>query len=197
MDRRINQLHYFATLDESEMVHKFFMAQWKYPAKGDWTFEVKENLEELNINLTLDEIKVKSKYSFNRLVKIRTKEYTLNYLLDLKDEHSKMDKLQYSELKLQKYLKNVDLTVQEAKNLYRFRTHCAKFRENMKTSYAASPCPFCLVQPDNQTHSVQCPEVTQKVKIEGNYSDIFKEDIPSNISKTLMNITKLREEENF
>ena len=168
--------------------------KWKYPTKEDWTFEVKENLEELDINLTLDEIKLKSKFSFNRLVKIKTKEYTLNYLLDLKEEHSKMDNLQYFELKLQKYLKDGDFNVQEAKNLYRFRTHCAKFKENMKTSYTATPCPFCLVQPDNQAHSVQCPEVQQRVKIEGNYSEIFKENIPFNISKTLMNITKLREE---
>ena len=100
-----------------------------------------------------------------------------------------MDNLQYFELKLQKYLKDVDF------NLYRFRTHCAKFKENMKTSYTATPCPFCLVQPDNQAHSVQCPEVQQRVKIEGNYSEIFKENVPSNISKTLMNITKMREEQ--
>ena len=150
------------------MLHKFFMSQWKYPAKGDWTFEVKENLEEFNINMTLDEIKMKSKDSFTMMVKIKTKEYTLNYLLDLKDEHS-----QYSELKLQKYLKNGDLNVQEVKNLYRFRTNCAKFKENMRSSYAATPCPFCLVQPDNQKHSVQCPEVQKKVKIKGNYSDVF------------------------
>ena len=39
-----------------------------------------------------------------------------------------------------------------------------------------------------------CPEVKTKIKIEGNYDDIFEEDIPSDISKTLLRISKLREE---
>ena len=192
--RRVNQLHYFSTLDEKEMAHKFFLSQWKYPVRDDWTLEAKENLKELDINLTLEEIKKKSKNSFKRLVKTKAKEYTLNYLLDLKEKHSKMEKLQYTELKLQTYLKTDEIPVSEAKNLYRFRTRCAKFKENMKNGYQSTPCPFCLVQPDNQTHSVQCTVVKSRVKIDGNYEDIFKEKIPSNISKTLLNISKLREE---
>ena len=107
--RRVNQLHYFATLDEKEMAHKFFLSQWKYPVRDDWTLEAKENLKELDINLTLEEIKKKSKNSFKRLVKTKAKEYTLNYLLDLKEKHSKMEKLQYTELKLQTYLKTDEI----------------------------------------------------------------------------------------
>ena len=194
MARRVNQLHYFATLDKKEMLYKFFISQWKYPVKDDWTLEVKENLKELDIDLTLEEIQKKSKNSFKRLVKTKTREYALHFLLDLKEKHTKMDNLQYTELKLQKYLKNDSIPVPEARNLYRFRTRCAKFKENMKTGYQSTPCPFCLVQPDNQIHSVQCSVVSTKVKIEGNYNDIFKENIPSNISKTLMNISKLRED---
>ena len=76
----------------------------------DWILEVKENLKELDIDLTLEEIQKKSKNSFKRLVKTKTKEYALEFLLGL------------------------------------------------------------------------------------NYNDIFKENIPSNISKTLMNICKLRED---
>ena len=37
-----------------------------------------------------------------------------------------MDNLEYIELKLQNYLK--DVNIQEAKNLYRLRTRAAKFR---------------------------------------------------------------------
>ena len=130
--RRLNELHHLASLDENNMLYKVFITQWKYPAKDDWALKVKENLKELNINLDLNDIKKKSEYSFKKLVKIKTQEYTLNYLLELKDKHSKMEKLEYDELKLQDYLKDDDIPVAEAKNLFRFRTRSARFKENIK-----------------------------------------------------------------
>ena len=128
------------------------------------------------------------------MVKRKAKEFTLNYFLELKEEHTKMEKLTYNDLKIQNYLMSEEIPTEEAKNLFRFRTRSAFFKENMKTSFQSTPCPFCLVQPDNQTHSMVCPEVKTKIKIEGNYDDIFEEDIPSDISKTLLRISKLRED---
>ena len=194
--RRVIYLHYLATRDQSEMLYKVFISQWKYPVKDDWTEEAKTNLEELGIDLTLEQLKLKSINSFKRMVKTKTKEYTLNYLLDLKEKHSKMDDLSYSNLKLQNYLKDSDKSVAEIQNLYRYRTRVAKYKENMKNSYTntSKACPLCLLQPDTQQHSVQCTEVKSKVLVEGTYKDIFKEDIPCDISKTLLRITKLRED---
>ena len=146
------------------MLYKTFLSQWKYPVKDDWTEEVKSNLEELEINLNLEEIGKKSKNSFKRLVKIKTKEYALNQLLETKEKHKKMENLHYTELKLQGYLKNCNISVAEACNLYKYRTRVAKFKENMKGSYSCTTCPLCLVQPDSQAHSVQCPEVKDKLR---------------------------------
>ena len=66
----------------------------------------------------------------------------------------------------------------------------------MKTSYSTTsmPCPLCLVHPDTQPHSLQCTEVQAKIQVKGKYQDIFDEDIPSEISKTLLKISKLRED---
>jgi hypothetical protein len=98
--RRVMYLHYLATQKENEMTHKVFIAQWKHPVKDDWTEEVKVNLKELDIRLSLDEIKAKSVNSFKRLVKIKAKEFTLNYLLEMKEKHSKKEIFSYTELKL-------------------------------------------------------------------------------------------------
>ena len=177
------------------MLYKFFTAQWKKPIKDDWIEEVKNDLKELDTDMTLDEMKLKSSNSFKRIIIIKTKGYTLDYLLELKDSHSKMDNLNYPKLKLQSYLKDSKITVEEAKNLYRYRTRVAKYKENMKSSFTnvSIACPLCLVQPDTQIHSVSCPEVKSKVMVKGTYEDIFYEDIPSDISKTLLRINKLRE----
>ena len=105
-----------------------------------------------------------------------------------------MDNLRYTDLKLQQYLKDEKIPVAEAKNLFRFRTRAAKFKENMKNSYSSMTCPLCQIQPDTQLHSVQCTVVKTKVNIKGEYKDIFSENITSSISKTLMKISKLRED---
>ena len=125
----------------------FNIAQCKHPVKDDWTEEVKVNLKELDIRLSLDEIKAK------RLVK----EFTLNYLLEMKGKHSKMENLSYNELKLQKYLKNYDIPTEEAKNLYRFRTRLAHFKENMKNGFLSTACPFCLGTRSN-TERTNCEQ---------------------------------------
>ena len=175
------------------MLSRVIKAQWKFPGKNDWTTQVQKDLEDLDVTMSLEEMKEKSEYSFKRLVKIKMKEYTLDYLMEIKEKHTKMDNLFYTEIKLQNYLNNDKISVKEAKNLYRFRTRVAKFNENFKNSYNGIACPLCLVMPDTQAHCVQCPELRNKVNIIGNYSDIFSDNIPQNISKTLLEITECRE----
>ena len=104
-----------------------------------------------------------------------------------------MDNLEYVELKNQNYLNDDRIPVNEAQNLYRFRTRVADFKENFKNAYTNIACPLCLVQPDTQAHCVQCPVIKDNVNIQGVYSDIFNEDIPSEISKTLQKISEFRE----
>ena len=105
MSRRISYLHYLARLEKSEMLYKVFLAQWKYPVKGDWTMEVRQNMREFGIIMTLDELRSKSKLSFKRLLKQKTKEYAFEKLLEAKGKHSKMSNLKYNELRTQNYLK--------------------------------------------------------------------------------------------
>ena len=192
--RRLNYLHYLANLNKEEMLYKVFMAQWNYPVKDDWTIKAKQNLEEFGLSLSLEEMRSKSANAFKSLVKTRAKEYTLNFLLDKKDSHKKMDGLEYSDIKLQTYLKDPNISVTEAKNLYRFRTRSAKFKENMKNGYQSIECPFCFVHPDTQLHSVQCVQVKKKITMKGNYEEIFLEKISKDIAETLMKITNLRKD---
>ena len=89
--RRVNYLHYLATLKDNEMLYRVFKAQWDNPVKDDWTLEVKKNLEELNIHLSLEEIQEKSANSFKSLIKTKAKEFALDYLLNLSERHEKME----------------------------------------------------------------------------------------------------------
>ena len=108
----------------------------------------------------------------------------MNYLLELKEKHRKMEKLECIELKLQKNPKNDKIPVAEAKTLDRNRKKSARINENMKNSYQSTSCPFLSSQ------TLKAFSVNTK----GNYNDIFTEDIPCNISKTLFKISQLKEE---
>ena len=62
--RRVIFLQYLLKLDSSEMLSKFFWAQWENPIKFDWTLEVRKNLKEFGVTNNIEEIKIMSKYSF-------------------------------------------------------------------------------------------------------------------------------------
>ena len=72
--RRPNYLHYLVKLNPEEMLYKFFMRQWKYPAAGDWALQAKQDLADFNITEDLNWIKAKSIFSFKTLVKKKAKE---------------------------------------------------------------------------------------------------------------------------
>ena len=67
--KRINYLHYLVKLDKTEMLSKFFVAQWDNPGTKDWTLEARKNLIELGLPTELDAIKKMSKNAFKKLVK--------------------------------------------------------------------------------------------------------------------------------
>ena len=70
--------------------------------------------------------------TFKKMVKIKIKEFALNSLNELKYEHSKMDNVIYTELKIQKYLMSEQLSVEQKRTIFHFRTRMANFSENFR-----------------------------------------------------------------
>ena len=102
--RRINYLHSILKSDQNGMLYSCFIVQWHNPSKGDWTELVKEDLDDFKIELSFENMQAKSKDSFKRIVKSKAKEYALKILLEKKSLHSKMENVDYTELKIQNYL---------------------------------------------------------------------------------------------
>ena len=81
------------------------MTKWFNETIGDWTQQIKLDLEELDIPCNFDFIQSKSTTAFKELVKRKAKSYALKILTEKQMKHSKMDNLHYSELRLQTYFK--------------------------------------------------------------------------------------------
>ena len=160
--RRINYLFYLVNCDESEMLHKFFITQWKYGKSGDWTEQVRMDLQDFGLCPNLDSIKSTSKHAFKRMVKCKAKKYALQSFLQKKENHSKLKDLYYSDLKMQNYFLSDDLTVEQSQHVFSFRTRMAKFSENFRSQSGPATCPLCFCHLDNQPMSCQCKTIRGK-----------------------------------
>ena len=140
-------------LQKSEMLSKFFYAQWENPAKSDWVLDVKKNLEEFNLSLSLEDIQSLSTFQFKSLVKKRARQFELARLLDMKETKakSKMKNLTYSDLKMQDYLLLNTINISQAKALFKFRLRMAPFGENFRGGQKTNLCPLCDGHPDGQS----------------------------------------------
>ena len=194
MSRRVNYLHHLVTRNKNEMLSKFFHTQWKYPArKNEWTTKVREDLEDLEIEINLEKMKNMSKYTFKNMVKKKVLEKALEFLLEMKERHSKMKNLNYTSIEMQQYLKEKDISTSQAKTIFRFRTRMEKFSDNFKGGGPTKLCPVCISSTDTQSHSFSCPIIKENMEISGSLNDIYKHTITNKLARTLENIIKFRE----
>ena len=192
--RRLLFLQYLVKLKPSEMLSKFFWAQWNKPAKLDWTLDVIKDLEALGIVKSIDQIKSMSKYSYKKLVMKKAREFELNRCLEIKATKSKMKNLIYPGLELQDYLLLKDMNVSQAKALFKFRLRMAPFGENFKGGSEKVLCPLCGNHPDGQEESFMCEKMKQMINIQGNYNQVFGWKFTKEFIQTIQSIYEFREE---
>ena len=193
-ERRVNYLHYLATSEKDKLLYKFFMTQWTNPCKSDWTEKVKVDLADLNIRQDLAFISSFSKLSFKNLVKQRIKEYSLDVLKERKYRHTKMDDVLYTELKIQDYLLSEELTVDQKRVVFLYRTRMANYSENYRGKDPPKPCKVCKLHVDCQAHGVRCLETRKHIKTIGKFDEIFSGNISSKTALMLEEIENYRNE---
>ena len=131
--RRLNFLHYILSDKEDSLLSNVFRAQCGNPVKGDWVHTIKKDLEELEINLSFEEIKANTKEQFKRVVKEHVNEKAFEYLKNLQQTHSKAKPIQYEKFSLQNYLRaDNKLTTKEKSFTFAARTRMLELRANFK-----------------------------------------------------------------
>ena len=115
MERRLNFLWYILHEDEESLVNMFLKAQLNSPVHGDWGQSCFRDLEELMIPLTICEIERMPEQKFRRIVKEKTELKAVEYLNDLKANHSKVMDLNHQNLAMQPYLEPNEMSVQETR----------------------------------------------------------------------------------
>ena len=191
--RRIQYLHHLATRKENELLSKVFHAQWQCPIKNDWTLQVKEDLLELGLEIDLNWIKSFKKYKFKELIKTSVREAAFRSLLDKKGKYSKLKDLNYIQLEAQEYLKNMDITANQARILFKYRTRMSNYWQNFKGGLEEITCKVCkeVETVDSQKHFLECRVAKKSLNVEIVYQHIFTKVTPS-LARSLERIELFR-----
>ena len=122
--RRLNYLYYLIQRNQNSMLYKFFIAQYYNPSPGDWCNQIKEDLKDTEINMSIVQIKSLSKYKFTKLVKEQVTKFTLKVLMEFKAIHSKMNNVEYRNLEIQPYFNEESVNTNDATQISDTEQEC-------------------------------------------------------------------------
>ena len=133
----LNFLHYILNQEADSLLFKVFEAQCRKRTKKDWISSVLSDLELLEINMTFAEIKNMKKCTWKSIIKTHIAEKSLHYLNNLKQKHSKVNKLKHQKLSMQSYFlpSENDMTKDEIQLIFQMRSKVTKVKMNMKGLY--------------------------------------------------------------
>ena len=194
-------LHHISRRPKDELIRRFFEAQKLKESEGDWTETVFENLKEIGLKISFDEIAMMTKKKYKKLIKKQIAQKTFNDLKTLKQTHTKMENTEYEKFEVQEYLRaNSGLANNEKHLLVSLRTRMTKVRKNYKNMYEDHLCQLCKAEEDDQSHLFRCEyllnnckELAENISVE--YEDIFsttKKQVEA--AKLLIKIWDIREQ---
>ena len=201
--RRLLFLHYILNEPSESLVHSFLVAQMKTRNKKDWVTTVLIDLDELNIKLSFEEIKLMKKSSFQALVKTSINDYAFKNLEKLKLSHSKVEKVRHRTLQMRTYLSpnQIKATKEEKQLIFKLRCRVTDLKTNMKGIYENTECPLCKIEgcEDSQEHILQNCSILENITKEKsdklNYKKLYENDSESliEIARKFNTRMKIRE----
>ena len=177
-------LHYILT-NKKILPYRFYQAQLRNPCKGDWSETIKNDLSQLDINLSHDEISRMSKVRFQNLVKEKIVKSAFQYLIAKKEknkETSKTKDIVYQSLEIQPYLlpnqmsTNLSDSTQLCKLTFSLRCRMVQVKENFKSSNESLTCDLCYSHVDSQKNLLVCKDLNDDnciVATPPRYEDLF------------------------
>ena len=168
---RIRLLFLKTILHEPDsMIHNFVKLQFESPTRGDWASSCLDNLDYLNINMSLEEIKLLSLNQFRNLLDKSINIKALEYLQQKRG--SKGIEIKYSCIKMAEYLlpQNEGLSISDQRYIFSIRKRMIPISENQTVTIC------CCGDNETMTHIYSCKYLSmENVKVA--YETIFEENV--------------------
>ena len=192
--RRILYYHSLVNREKRQLVYKIFLTQYLKRTRDNWVNKTLEDFKDLKICTDFSYLENISKNKFKKVLKERLKDFAFKYFIGLKNNHSKMKYLSYSELKMQDYLTDEKTTLEDKKVALKWRIFMEDFGENFRGGRLTTLCPLCKSHADSQNMSFECQSVKNTIQVQGCFDQLFEETIDPCLLKTINKISKLRRE---
>ena len=189
--RRLMFLQCILQEESDSVISQFFYAQDSNPSKNDWALTIRQDLEELDLNVSFNEIKSLSKQQFKTKVSKAMSRIALEYLLKEKNkgggeegQGGKVAHIQFKELKIQEYLEPNSTSIQLSKFIFHARSRMLDMKVNFKNRpHSDLLCLTCRAPDslDSQQHLLECPSLMDTEVVNQDevpkYLDLFSNDI--------------------
>ena len=184
--RRLMFLQYILKEDPDSLVSQFFHAQDANPSKNDWSLSCKKDMEELNLNMSHEDIREMSCDRFKNVVSEATTKLALEYLNVEKGKLNKVKHIQHKGLKLQEYLVPNVTNIKLAKFTYHARNRILDVKANYKNKHDDLLCPVCCLPGtvDSQEHLLHCVKLADTMLVQDAtaYEDLFSLDVKKQVT---------------
>ena len=100
--------------------------------------------------------------------------------MDIKNSHSKLDNLIYTELLMQPYMSSKCIFKNDAQLLFKLRTRMADFKANFRNGNEDLKCILDCPEEDRQDHVLICDTIVENIPQANtvSYKSIFSKNTP-------------------
>jgi hypothetical protein len=168
---RLFYLKYILDQTEDSLLYKFFSLQLANPTKFDWASTCLNDLKNMDIQLSLSEIKNMTEDRYKEIIKNKCTEYAYKYLM--KKRGSKGQEIKYTELGMSEYLlPNDELNIENQRKIFSMRNRMEKIPSNYSSNKEnRKKCTSCEEYEDME-HIYNCEYLNIEEPIE-KYEKIF------------------------
>lgn len=175
-------LFHLLSSEDNIISRDILKCQVKSPKAGDWFITVQQDLRDIEISLTCDEISTFSKPRFKKLIKTACKNSCFKSLLRDKSKLSKGKEIDYSTFEMQNYFQpGHNLTNLSARRIFKVRSRDLPIKGNFPNQHDNITCPMPSCQErESQDHLWSCQflDAGNKICQSGTeYLDIFGNDV--------------------
>ena len=137
------------------------------PLKGDWYLLLKEDFNNIGIDIDEEKFAEMSKIDYKSYIKKKVRELTFQKLIQKKMTHKKISNITYKNLySRQAYLNSPLFNNFLTSLLFNLRSRCLnEFRDNFHSMYGGNiQCQLCLSNINSQEHGLSCPVIITTLK---------------------------------
>ena len=175
--RRILYLQTILHRSDEELIKRVYLAQRADTTDGDFCQLVDDDMRLLDLQLTDIQIGSISSFDLKKLVKVKARQASFKYLMDIKETKTKMDNISYMNSFLpQSYL--LSMTREQSSLMVALRTRTLRgIRSDFGNMYVDKQCPLPGCQePDSISHLLVCSVLQPAVPAGASvvqYGDVF------------------------